>query len=459
MNYRKIEQFSTPFHREGILALLRHYHEMPGTMLLFSGQHQDAAKQSFAGLFPTEIIQIHHDIFTHQIGQSIKTQPIGSANPWEFAEAYLSAVSDEEIPDWIGFLSYEMGATSDLHVTLKRLYGDTPDLYFQRSALLVKVNHENETVEVYVRDESEQVTRCLEHIHKIFSSEQARHLTVTEPLVSFIKSSDTESTFINKVQRIQEHILEGDVYQLNLSQEMEFAGDVQAFDLFCRLFENNPAPFSAYLKLETCAIVSSSPERFLQKTGAQLETRPIKGTAPRGKTTLEDSENKCRLLGSSKERAELAMITDLMRNDIGQVSRIGSVKVKELFRCEAYTNVFHLLSIIHGEVRSELTSWNIIRACFPGGSITGCPKLRAIELIHEIEQRPRGIYTGSIGYICGNGDFDFNIAIRTVIVTKKKIVAALGSGIVADSDPQKEYVETLHKGKTIFQGLLCDGFI
>lgn len=459
MNYRKLEQFSTSFHRQGLLALVEHYQEMPGAMLLFSGKHADAARQSIFGLFPTEIIQIQNNLFFHQKEKTKTTKHLGLTNPWDVVEQYFATTSNEEIPDWIGFLSYEMGATSDCDLRFERLYAETPDLYFQRSGVLVRVNHEDEVVEIFVREINEEISAFIKFAHTCFSNKKWTPSLKNQSSVYFVKSSETESSFIDKVHRIQEYILEGDVYQLNLSQQMEFEGDVQPFDLFCRLTDKNPAPFSAYLRLENCSVVSSSPERFLKKTGSLLETRPIKGTAPRGKTELEDSVNMHRLLESPKERAELAMITDLMRNDLGRVSLIGSVKVKELFRCEAYTNVFHLLSIIQGQIKSELSSWNVIRACFPGGSITGCPKLRAMELIHQIEQRPRGIYTGTIGYFCENGDFDFNIAIRTVVVEKRKILAALGSGIVADSEPQKEYAETLHKGKTIFQGLLCDGFI
>jgi para-aminobenzoate synthetase component 1 len=208
-------------------------------------------------------------------------------------------------------------------------------------------------------------------------------------------------------------------------------------------------------------MISTSPERFLCKKDQWLETRPIKGTIQRGKTVEEDEILKKKLLSSSKERAELLMITDLMRNDLGKISVIGSVQALEIWRCEAYTNVFHLLSIIRSQARPELTPLDIVRSCFPGGSITGCPKLRAMEVIDQLEERSRGIYTGAIGYFTGGGNFDLNIAIRTLVANNHFFSLQLGGGIVIDSNPEEEYQETLFKGASIFQILqkkeiLCD---
>ncbi len=282
----------------------------------------------------------------------------------------------------------------------------------------------------------------------------------TEPTNNTLKAgsvSDTMESYVDKIQRAKEFIKSGDVYQINLSQQWEFLGERDPFDLFKRLAVLNPAPFSAYLYLKDFSIISSSPERFLEKRGDILETRPIKGTAPRGKTPAEDAESKQRLLASEKERAELMMITDLMRNDLGKISAIGSVEVPLLCGCEAYQNVFHLYSTVNSRVLSSFNPIDIVRSCFPGGSITGCPKLRAMEVIEELEKRPRGIYTGSIGYFSQNGDFDFNIAIRTLLVADIKVVVQLGGAIVIDSDPLKEYEETYHKGRSIFEILNSSG--
>ncbi len=230
-------------------------------------------------------------------------------------------------------------------------------------------------------------------------------------------------------------------------------GDVDPFSLFRSLFLENPAPFACYLNFDGVSIVSSSPERLLSKTGSLLETRPIKGTIPRGKDQAEDKVNLSRLLHSEKDKAELLMITDLMRNDIGKTSLVGSVRTEELWRVEAYSNVFHLLSVIRSKAKADKHPLDLVRSCFPGGSITGCPKLRAMELILELEKRARKIYTGSLGYFSSEGDFDFNIAIRTLLVDNEGIDLQLGGAIVLDSNARLEYLETLHKGLSIFQVL------
>ena len=231
-----------------------------------------------------------------------------------------------------------------------------------------------------------------------------------------------------------------------------FQAHAVPFSVFFQLTQLNPAPFSAYFKGEDFTIVSSSPERFLSSQQGILETRPIKGTAPRGKNEEEDDHHRQQLLANEKEKAELLMITDLMRNDLGRISVPGSVKTVELWGCESYTNVFHLVSTIQSKTL-DMHPVDKVRACFPGGSISGCPKLSAMEAIQLIEKRRRGIYTGGIGYFSGNGDFDFNIAIRTLFIEKNKLTVQLGGGIVADSEPEKEYLETLYKGASIFHVL------
>jgi para-aminobenzoate synthetase component 1 len=259
--------------------------------------------------------------------------------------------------------------------------------------------------------------------------------------------------YSSKIERAKDLIASGDIYQVNLSQQICFEGERDPYDIFRKLAQKNPAPFSAYLKGKDFAIVSSSPERFLEKKGDYLETRPIKGTIPRGNNNVEDEHNRRELLSSEKEKAELLMITDLMRNDLSKISFPGSVETIDLWRCEPYTNVFHLLSIIRSHAKPNIHPVDLIRQCFPGGSITGCPKLRAMEVIAELEKRARGIYTGSIGYISANGDFDFNIAIRTLVFNAQRLDIQLGGAIVADSISEKEYQETLHKGKSIFNVL------
>ncbi|MBF0203621.1 MAG: chorismate-binding protein, partial [Desulfamplus sp.] len=253
------------------------------------------------------------------------------------------------------------------------------------------------------------------------------------------------------------YIKAGDIYQVNLSQRFTtgFQGDPYA--LFLKLFQKNPAPFFSFVNAGDHQIISTSPERFIKRNGDLIETRPIKGTMPRAKKnhegkTLDSQKDKAlgeALLNSFKDDAELSMIVDLMRNDLGKVAMGGTVRVKEHKRLEPYDNVFHLVSIVEATLAQGKSSVDIIRATFPGGSITGCPKIRSMEIIDELESVRRHVYTGSVGYISFHDTMDLSIAIRTAVVAGGKIGFSVGGGIVFDSDPEKEYEETLHKGKTL----------
>jgi para-aminobenzoate synthetase component I len=219
--------------------------------------------------------------------------------------------------------------------------------------------------------------------------------------------------------------------------------------LFKTYYDLNPAPFYAYINAKDHQVISTSPERFILRNQDRIETRPIKGTRPRGKTPEEDERLQKELFNSRKDDAELSMIVDLLRNDIGKVCVGGSVRVKEHKRLEAYRNVYHLVSVVEGELDEKYDSVDVVRATFPGGSITGCPKIRSMEIIDEMEMHTRHIYTGSIGYISFHGTMDLSIAIRTATVHNGKMTFSVGGGIVYDSDPEDEFDETLHKGQTL----------
>jgi para-aminobenzoate synthetase component 1 len=255
------------------------------------------------------------------------------------------------------------------------------------------------------------------------------------------------------VESIRDYILRGHVYQVNMSQRFETAYEGDPFVLFESLYDKNPAAFFAYVNAGDHHIVSTSPERFLLLNGREVETRPIKGTRPRGKTPEEDERMARDLTTSKKDDAELSMIVDLMRNDIGKVCRAGSVHVTEHKRLESYKNVHHLISIVKGTLDDDKDAVDLIGATFPGGSITGCPKIRSMEIIDELEPVRRHIYTGSIGYIGFHGTMDLSIAIRTATITGGRILFSVGGGVVFDSDPADEFTETLHKGQTLMTAL------
>jgi para-aminobenzoate synthetase component 1 len=268
-----------------------------------------------------------------------------------------------------------------------------------------------------------------------------------------LRAGFTRASYERAVADIRSYIAAGHVYQVNMSQrfETDFRGD--PYGLFLELFRDNPAPFFAYVNAGDHQVVSSSPERFLRLRGRSVETRPIKGTRPRGATPQEDRDQAGELASSPKDDAELSMIVDLMRNDLGRSCVPGSVRVQEHKRLEAYRNVFHLVSVVRGELEPGLDATDLLKNAFPGGSITGCPKIRAMEIIDELEPVRRHVYTGSIGYMGFSGDMDLSIAIRTATVLNGSLLYSVGGGVVYDSDPGEEFEETLHKGSSIRRAL------
>jgi aminodeoxychorismate synthase component I len=255
--------------------------------------------------------------------------------------------------------------------------------------------------------------------------------------------------FCAMIARAHEYIAAGDVYQVNLAHQFSASWAGDAFAFYEALRHYSPTPYAAFLQSAERAILSASPELFLKMSGRAIRTRPIKGTRPRRADLHADEKSAYDLLTSPKEIAELVMITDLERNDLGQVCEFGSVSVAELLALERFEQVFHLVSTVDGQLRAEVDHVAALRACFPGGSITGTPKKRAREIIAELEPAPRGLYTGAIGWFGFNGESQFNIAIRTAIVEGGRAHFHVGAGIVADSIPEREWQETLDKAAGI----------
>ena len=272
---------------------------------------------------------------------------------------------------------------------------------------------------------------------------------IAQPPICFSPTMN-RTNFVSMVERAQAYIGAGDIYQVNLSHRFTAhwpGGD--PFSFYRTLRHCSPAPQAAYVSLNGRTILSSSPELFLEMSGRRIRTRPIKGTRPRRPERDADEQSALELVTSPKEIAELVMITDLERNDLGRVCEFGSVAVSELLKLERFEQVFHLVSTVEGQLRPEVDPVSALRACFPGGSITGAPKKRAMEIIAELEREPRGLYTGAIGYFGFNGESQFNIAIRTVIIEGSEAHFHVGAGIVADSHPEKEWSETLDKAAGI----------
>jgi para-aminobenzoate synthetase component 1 len=275
------------------------------------------------------------------------------------------------------------------------------------------------------------------------------------PAAASPQSNFTRAEYEAAVSRVREYIAAGDVYQVNLAQRFHVPYHGSSLALYRRLRARNPAPFGAYLDFVGTVITSISPERFLSLDAASrvAEARPIKGTRPRGTTPTRDRALARELEESEKDRAENVMIVDLLRNDLGKVCRPGSVTVPTLFALESHPTVHHLVSTVRGVLADGHDAFDVLRAAFPGGSVTGAPKIRAMEIIAELERAPRGVYCGAIGYVSTNGAMDFNIPIRTVVHRDGVATFHAGAGIVWDSEPAAEYQETLAKARTMMEAL------
>jgi para-aminobenzoate synthetase component 1 len=268
-----------------------------------------------------------------------------------------------------------------------------------------------------------------------------------------LDSNFTKEEYLSAIKKAKEYIKQGDIYQVNLSQTFQAKNSSSGFDIYRRLRKISPSHFSAYLDGGDFQILSSSPESFLRLEGDKVTTRPMKGTRGRSKNRLEDLKFRKELLKSQKDKAELLMIVDLERNDLGRVCSYDSIKVSALRQVEQYNTVFQTTATVEGRLHKNKDRIDLLRACFPGGSITGCPKIRSMEIIEELEPTRRSIYTGSLGYLSFSGSMAFNILIRTVLKKQDKLYFGAGGGIVADSKPEEEYSETLVKAKAMIQAV------
>jgi len=431
--------------------------QRPYAMLLLSGGDLDCAGYSLMGWDPFLVLRAKgRRVWVQQDGDT----RVFDADPFVVLEDILTAL---ELPGdsplapmaagGLGFLAY------DLKAHLERLPAtavddlNLPDLVFAfPRRLVVHERHADRYWQVGVTYEDAGGRRTAPEDGEIWPPA----VPVGGYRVGPPKSNFTRDAYLRALARIREYIREGDVYQVNLAQRFSFPLSGEPYHLFQRLFRLNPAPFYAYLHCEDFQVISTSMERFLLRRGDYLETRPIKGTRPRGATPAADAVLRRELAGSLKDEAELSMIVDLLRNDLGKVCLPRTVQVKEHKRLEAYQNVYHLVSIVTGLLKPECRAADILRAAFPGGSITGCPKIRAMEIIDELEPHVRHVYCGAIGYLGLHRNLDLNVAIRTAIISRGQGHFAVGGGVVYDSREEDEYDETLHKASTLFRLIAGD---
>jgi anthranilate synthase component 1 len=267
------------------------------------------------------------------------------------------------------------------------------------------------------------------------------------------KASVSREKYLADVERTKEYIAAGDVFQLVLSQRLEFKTSLDPFAIYRALRQVNPSPYMYFLRMGDMTVLGSSPEMLVKVSGEQVQYRPIAGTRPRGKSEAEDTRLEAELRADEKERAEHIMLVDLGRNDVGRISEIGSVKVKDLMFVERYSHVMHMVSALEGKLKKGLSAWDAFTSCFPAGTLTGTPKVRAMQIIEELEPMRRGVYGGSVFYADFAGNLDSCIAIRTMLVKGNKAYIQAGGGIVADSVPEAEYQESLNKAQALVRAV------
>jgi aminodeoxychorismate synthase component I len=364
---------------------------------------------------------------------------------------------------WVGVMGYELAGLFENLPPPKQNIFDIPDLYMIQVSRLLIYDHKDKILKYIVSKEDsgdyselEEEVQCFwKRIEKVLPRLTGENAIpeVAEKNGNGLQSNLTKKEYVESVQRAKQYIEEGDIYQANLSQRFETPYSSDPFDLFLRLRSVNPSPFSGYLKFKDFTIVSSSPERLVKVKKSAVETRPIAGTRPRSNDAETDKSLSAELLLNEKERAEHLMLVDLERNDLGRICKTGSVHVSELMFLEQYSHVSHIVSNIKGELKSKVPVKDILRAVFPGGTITGCPKVRCMEIISELETLSRGPYCGSFGYIGFSCYMDLNIIIRSILLKNGKACFNVGAGIVADSSPENEYLETLDKAQAMIQVL------
>ena len=442
---------------EPFLDLASRFSEEPGTVVLMSGGDMDCAGYHILAIRPWLMIKARgRRAILNVFGQTVCLD----CDPFDLLRQvmrhYGVAFDDPAIPvgaGLFGYLSYDL---KDVVEDLPRTSIDDtglPHLCFFAPSAMVLFNKATGRTHVCtptwnVSGGPAAAADMEELLASAMASGPVGHGCFSGGATG-LRSSFTRSAYVDAVEKIKDYIKSGDIYQVNLSQRFETDFSGSPFSMFKTLYETAPGPFYAFVNAGDHQIISTSPERFLKQSGNHVETRPIKGTRPRGKTPVEDKAFSDDLLQSPKDDAELSMIVDLMRNDLGRVCRGGTVRVAQHRRLEAYHNVFHLVSVVTGELLPDKDSVDLLRAAFPGGSITGCPRIRAMEIIDELEPVRRHVYTGSIGYLSFHDTMDLSIAIRTATVHQNRMVFSVGGGVVYDSDPSEEFEETLHKGKTL----------
>lgn len=411
------------------LERLIEYYREEGAVLLLESQSEEhpwSRYSYFAALPETEITARGKEV----IIKENNTRHLQSGNPWQHLQEF-----QEKNDSWLfGYLGYDLKNHTEQLVSQNPDAVGAPDMYFMVPAFLLRIDRLTSSYKVIKGELPDDIPV------------QGWSSSATFKLDDF-KPQLTKQQYISKVTEAKRRIREGDVYEVNLSHQMRGTCYGDPLALYQKMRGAGPVPFGAYLEWQGFSICCQSPERFLLKEGNKITSQPIKGTSRRSNDKRIDTKLKEKLLASQKERAENLMIVDLVRNDLSRIASPGSVQVPALFHIESFRTVHQMVSTITGESTAEPV--DILKACFPMGSMTGAPKIRAMQIIEELEGYRRGIYSGAIGYISPQKNFDFNVVIRTAIIKNEQLFYAVGGAITSDSDPEREWEETLIKARAL----------
>ena len=379
-------------------------------------------------------------------------------NPFELLRPWLSdrVAAIPDIPfagGAVGYFGYDLARRLERLPSFAEDDANIPDMAIGIYDWAIVVDHQLKKTTLASHGSASMTTKRWEELVWDFKGDAGSRWTIPFHVLSEVAPDLTITHYSERFAKLKRYIAEGDCYQVNLTRRFSARAGGDPWTAYRELRKVNPAPMAAYLQLPFVQILSSSPEVFLQVRDKQVATKPIKGTRPRRSDLALDQQEISALKNSMKDQAENVMIVDLLRNDLGKVCETGSVRVPSLFEIESFATVHHLVSTVTGTLRDDRDCIDLLKACFPGGSITGVPKLRAMEIIEELEPHRRGVYCGSIGYIGSDGAMDINIAIRTLIYADAKIRFWVGGGIVADSVMEEEFQETLDKAKAMLQML------
>lgn len=422
------------------------------TFLDSSKQDDKSGEYSFIGLNPFKIIT-YKDKVLMEDGIVRKGDLFKVLNNIIEAHKISNNSHLPFISGCIGYFAYDLGKELETLPKSTEMIMDIPTAYFVFYDNIIIYDHNYSKVYVTGLSRMKGSITGIDAIEKRIIEGKSVIYRKTKRESIVFDSYFTEASYIKCVNRMKEYIRQGDIYIANMTQTYSTKTNRKSYDIYKILRKINKAPFSAYLNLDNLQIMCSSPERFISVRKGKVETRPIKGTRPRGKTKKEDEKLLLELKQSEKDKSELLMVVDLERNDLSKVCRPYTVKVTELFNIETYSTVHHLVATVVGKLEKDRTSVDCIRACFPGGSITGTPKIRAMEIIEELELTRRHLYTGCIGYFGFDGDADFNIVIRTIVKQENQLTFGVGGGITWESDAAAEYQETLDKAVALFEAV------